>query len=204
MKKLLFVFLMLCPVCAVCQTQEIVTPPNDANKMHLSIVGDRNDSQFQQVLGWFNTNKDLVSIRSGVHYHVVYSDSVIFKERYAENVNGLPTVRLQNSDGVVIYERSSTKLPNTESILTIQLQFAYTVAPMRGCPFRRNPQPVEPEPPGPVEPTEPVFTQPQPQPPQDDGVSLANVLLLALLSSVSGFVSGVAYQWIKTHPLKKQ
>ena len=75
--------------------EKVVTLPQDQETPYLTLFGDRNDARFNEVVGWFTTNKTLVGIKDQTHFNVIYSDDPMYRERYAATVPALPCVRLQ-------------------------------------------------------------------------------------------------------------
>jgi hypothetical protein len=95
--------------------ERVVNLPNDQAKWYISVVGDTNDARYNEILGWFDSNTNLNKLKSQVHFNPVTTDTAIYKERYAPNVSGVPTVRLQKANGDVIYEASGVDIPMTAS-----------------------------------------------------------------------------------------
>lgn len=192
-------------------SQKRVNPPNDSQKMHLSVVGNTNDPQFDNICRWFETDPNLMALKSSLFYHAVTTDTEIFKERYAPNVNGLPTVRLQRANGVVIYEQHDKNIPNYPSGLYYEITLAIDLSklPWRNlnsedCPWRNRcrPQP-QPQP----KPEPPVIVEPQVEPPVMEPVQQTNWMLIVLLCSGSfalGAVGGVAVAWRESSNMVNQ
>lgn len=171
--------LALCAVAApgfadtvngVLAEERIVKLPNDSAKWYISVVGDANDHRYNEIVGWFNTNPNLKRLRDQVHFCQVTRDTGIYQERYAPNVKGLPTVRVQKPDGTVVYEAAGTNIPLTAGGLNGAL--AGAVSNAQGLrpilPWRRE---MERRCPGPCPSPQPN-PQPQPDPepqPIDDG-----------------------------------
>lgn len=171
--------LALCAVAAPCfadtvngvlAEERVVRLPNDSAKWYVSVVGDANDPRYNEIAEWFNTNPSLKKLRDQVHFCPVTTDTGIYKERYAPNVKGLPTVRVQKPDGTVVYEAAGKNLPLTAGGLNGAI--AGAVSNAQGIrpvlPWRRE---MERRCPGPCPNPQP---QPQPQPdpepqPIDDG-----------------------------------
>uniref|UniRef100_A0A6M3KWS6 Uncharacterized protein n=1 Tax=viral metagenome TaxID=1070528 RepID=A0A6M3KWS6_9ZZZZ len=192
--------LTLWSVAAYGDTQERVAPPADSGKMHFSIVGEKGDSQYENVKSLFYSNEDLAAFRKGVYFHEVESGTAIYRERYQPNVSGLPTIRLQLPDGVVVYERAGANVPSSVLAMKLELEFACAVGdvswrcnPWKRC--RPQPAPVEPQPEEPpvIEPFVPIEQE------QSDNSWL--LTLAICLSCVAGAVGGVVYEW--KHPKKK-
>jgi len=191
--------------------ERVVNLPQDQGKWYISVVGDANDARYRTVLSWFDTHENLKHLKDQVHFCPVKSNTAIYKKRYAQNVKGLPTVRVQNSKGVVIYEVAGLAIPLTPDALYAAIANDVQVA--QGCrpilPWRREmerrcrpcpqpnpqpepdpgPQPLPPSPPGPpdiVKPTQSVL------PPWW-------AMLLAL---VGGSAVGVVQKWHDTYAQK--
>jgi hypothetical protein len=146
--------------------ERVVNLPQDAGKWYISVVGDSQNTQYQTIVGWFDTNTGLKKLKDQVHFIPVTSDSVMYKERYAPNVKGLPTVRLQDSQGVVAYEASGTNLPFTAEGLYASLANGVNKT-QRGyiLPYRRNNSRPCPTPnPDPAPDVTPDGSDPAPQP----------------------------------------
>ncbi len=148
--------------------ERVVNLPQDQAKWYISVVGAADDARYNEVLGWFENNASLTSLKGQVHFCPVTTNTTIYKERYAANIKALPAVRMQMADGVIVYEAAGENLPLTAAGLNGALAGAVNDA-QRLLPWRRGvdnrlkgleqpkPQP-EPQP------------QPQPQPqPIDDG-----------------------------------
>lgn len=190
MKRLLLALCVLCAVLAattcfagsvngvltdntvngVLAEERVINLPSDQGKWYISVVGDARDAQYQTILKWFGQDPALRKLKSQVRFCPVKSSSTVYKTRYSMNVKGLPTVRFQNSQGVVIYEAAGKNLPFTAQGLYGAL--ANGTAKAQGVPilpWRRNH--VHPRPcPGPCPGPEPVPVAPDPEPqPIDDG-----------------------------------
>ena len=100
-------------VNGVLAEERVVNLPNDQGKWYISVVGDANDARYNEILGWFDNNPNLAKLKDQVQFCPVTSDTAIYKERYAPNVKGLPTVRMQQPDAVVVYEAAGKDLPMT-------------------------------------------------------------------------------------------
>lgn len=185
--------------------ERIINLPNDQAKWYVSVVGDERDARYQQILGWFNTNEKLVNLKNQVHFCQVTNDTAIYAERYSGNVRALPTIRVQQADGVVVYEAAGKNIPMSAEGLNGAI--AESVRPV--LPWRRNhvhPQPRPSPDPGPSPPLDPP-----PQPIDDgaapildesDGVGIPTALsvLAIVLSALAGAIAGVVVQWKRTYP----
>jgi hypothetical protein len=157
-------------VNGVLAEERVVNLPQDQCKWYVSVVGNATDARYNEIVGWFDTNASLKKLKDQVHFCPVTSDTAIYQERYAPNVKGLPTVRMQKADGTVVYEAAGKNLPMTAAGLNGALAGAVNTA--QGIrpilPWRRE---MERRCPGPCPNPQP---QPQPQPdpepqPIDDG-----------------------------------
>ena len=156
-------------VNGVLAEERVVNLPNDQAKWYISVVGNVNDTRYNEVLGWFASNASLSKLKSQVHFCPVTTATAIYKERYAKNVQGLPTVRMQKSDGTVIFEAAGKNLPMTAAGLNSA--FAGAVGVAQGIlpilPWRRQMEKRCPCP-GPTPGPEPN-PDPEPQPIDDGG-----------------------------------
>jgi hypothetical protein len=154
--------------------ERVVNLPQDAGKWYVSVVGDAGSARYKELLGWFDTSAKLKKLKNQVHFCPVTSNTAIFKDRYAKNILGLPTVRLQKSDGTIVFEAAGKNIPATAEELNTVI--ATAVASAQGIrpllPWRRDmenrctpgPQP-EPQPQPKPEPN----SDPAPQPLDDNG-----------------------------------
>ncbi len=222
MKRLLLALCALCLFAAPCfadatygvlSEERVINLPSDQGKWYISVVGDAKDAQYQTILKWFNENPSLRKLKNQVHFNQVTSDTVMYRDRYSMNVKGLPTVRMQNSQGVVIYEAAGRNLPFTSEGLHGAL--ADSVNKVQGrpiLPWRRNHVCPGPCPqPGPQPGPDPS-PDPEPQPIDDQGAPVIDQppavqadlpplwLMLVVLAVSAGI--GVAVQWRDTYAKK--
>lgn len=124
-----------------------VAPIDDSADLHLSIVGSRRSREYQKLVRWFDRNRELNDFRKGVKYHAVTTTSPLYNDRYRPNVQGLPTVRLQDAQGVVLYEVAGQDVPASESsLLSAMVRAVEKLAGnrfkcdpnRRGCPNRKE------------------------------------------------------------------
>jgi len=187
--------------------EQVVKLPADQVKWHVSIVGNANDVAYQRTLNWFETSASLKGLKAQVHFHLVTTGTAIYQERYAGNVKGLPTVRVQKSGGEVVYEAAGENLPITAEGLYSAVVYSVQGRPV--LPWRRG---MEKRCPGPRPEPEP---QPQPDPdpqPIDDGgtpvvepqAGLEWALALVCIGGLLvGLCSGYGRQlYGKLHPVK--
>jgi hypothetical protein len=155
--------------------QRVVNLPNDQGKWYISVVGNANDAAYLRVLGWFEATASLKGLKNQVHFCPVTAGTPIYQERYAANVKGLPTVRVQKPDGTVVYEASGKNLPMTAEGLYGAIAGAVNTAqgirpilPWRRDMERRCPGPGPCPTPNP-QPSPGPQPDPEPQPIDDGG-----------------------------------
>ena len=192
----------------VISEERVINLPNDQAKWYVSVVGNTNDSRYNEILGWFETNEKLVDLKRQVHFIPVTSDTTIYAERYAGNIKALPTIRIQQSDGTVIYEASGKDIPmSPEGLYGAVTESVRPVLPWRRDMedrLKKRPQPK----PGPL----PVLPVPDPTPsPIDDGgppiidtpapakCPAPTAVVVLILSVVLGTVAGLTCAWKKTY-----
>jgi hypothetical protein len=195
------VSLLLLPAIAVGQPVDEL--PQDSEAWYISVVGS--DVDRCKLLSWFDSHSGLVSLKRQVHFCSPTCDSSVYAERYAPNVSGLPTVRVQEGDGTVVYEVSGGEVPKTAQGLFDGI--ARAVRKRRGgcvLPWRdemeQKCQPATPEP----EEDTPVPFSAVPGPPVVDdeaagGVPIGLVVLGALLSVACGAAGGLVVAFRKEH-----
>lgn len=217
MKRLLFVLCMVLAastcfadkVNGVLSEDRVVKLPQDSGKWYVSVVGDAKDAQYQMIMKWFSQDIPLRKLKAQVHFCPVKSSSVAYKARYATNVKGLPTVRLQNSQGVVIYEAAGKNLPFTSQGL--YGAFAGSVSKAQGVPilpWRRNHAHPSPQPRPCPTPDDNFDPEPQPiddgeEPNFDEPVqSSLPPLWLMLATLVVSAGAGLTVKWRDTYAKK--
>jgi hypothetical protein len=202
-------------VNGVLSEDRVVNLPSDQGKWYISVVGDTRDAQYQTIMKWFSQDIPLRKLKAQVHFCPVKSSSAIYKARYVMNVKGLPTVRLQNNHGTVIYEAAGKNLPFTAQGL--YGAFAGSVSKVQGIPilpWRRNHKRVPcPSPrPSPQPTPGPDFNlDPEPQPidggdapdfeeaPAQSSLPPLWLMLVTLVVSAGG---GLAVEWKNTYAEK--
>lgn len=196
--------LALAVVCFAAPTQEQVAPPNDASRLHLSVVGVTGSADYQSILTWFQSDERLASLRRTVHFHPIVAGTAMYEERYAPNIHGLPTVRLQDGEGRVLYESWGANLPKSPIALASAIENETSqllnrpILPWRrkiekqcgpqGCP---TPEPavITPE-----DLMEDEFAMPPidvPIEPESPGVPVWLCVVLACVSAGGGFVGSI-------------
>ena len=199
--------------------ERIIDLPRDQEAWYLSIIGD--GDSYEGLLGWFENDAQLRALRDQVKFCPVATNSNLYRERYAANVSGLPTVRLQESDGTVVYEASRENIPFSAGALYNAMADAATgtegiFRPWRngGRPLlpwrrrmedqlRRQPQPQPCPAPAPAPTPGPLIINPIGPPkftePEPEGVSGGIAILLSLASLLGGGGLGAVKQWKATY-----
>jgi hypothetical protein len=95
--------------------ERVVNLPQDQDAWYISVVGE--GESYQRLISWFNSDASLENLKSQVKFKPVDTNSAIYKTRYADNVSGLPTVRMQKADGTVVYEAAGDEIPYTSEAL---------------------------------------------------------------------------------------
>jgi len=227
MKRLLLALCVLCMVFAattcfadkvngVLAEERVINLPDDQGKWYISVVGDTKSAQYQTILKWFGQDPALRKLKNQVRFCPVTLNSTVYKTRYSMNVEGLPTVRFQNSQGVVIYEAAGKNLPFTAGGLYGALANNMAKAQSRPIlPWRRNHAPPGPCP-GPCpqpdsdpDPDPGVAPDPEPQPidngeepefePAQSSLPPLWLMLTMLVASVGG---GAFVEWRATYAKK--
>jgi len=106
-------------------------------RLHLSIVGDQGDAQFHRLVAWYRNG----AFAGKVRYHEIATNTAIYHERYAPNIKSLPTVRVQQPDGVVIYEKSGDDLPHLTGALSDDIRASILTS--RFTPWRQRSGPLK-------------------------------------------------------------
>jgi hypothetical protein len=173
--------------------ERVIRLPQDAEKWHVSVIG--NDARHREVLDWFDSVPRLKTLKLQVHFHQVAPTDPLYAERYAPNIRALPTVRVQDHEGAVIFEAAGKDIPMTGeglySAIADKVNGAEELLPWR----RNNKKPLpEPEP----EPYPTPDTDPAPLPLDDGGApviepvdELPNLLpLIACIALLIGSIIG--------------
>ncbi len=200
--------------------EHVINLPQDQKAWYLSIVGD--GERYANLIDLFENDTQLRSLRDQVKFCPVETNSNLYRERYAANVSGLPTVRLQEANGTVVYEASGDNLPFTAEALYGAIADSATgtegiFRPWRNggrplLPWRRKmenqcrprPQPCPAPMPAPA--PGPLIINPigppkfVPAPPQEEGsVPGGMALLLSLASLLGGGGVGAVKQLKETY-----
>lgn len=191
--------------------ERVIDLPQDSKKWYISVIGNPSDLQYKSILRRFLRNAHLRALKVQVHFWIVPSNGEAFRERYKKNTKELPTIRVQKSNGNVVWEASGKGIPLTAEGLYIAIKNSSLKA-MAILPWRRNgtilpwrdhmehravPQP-RPEPA-----LVPVLVDPEPAPIDDGGVPEFEetgparwvVVLTAIASALAGAGLGLFGQW---------
>jgi len=216
-------FVVMSSLISACYAAEVTTEervidlPQDSEKWFVSVVGDAEDPQFQAVLQWFNEDEKLKDLKGAVHFWKIASNSTAYETRYKHNVKGLPTVRIQEASGAVIYEGVGEQIPASADDLYREISDSSTgriinwpilnrpILPWRRHIERERNQQPSPAPcpgpdcaPVPPDPTVPPLSDGGP-PQMDSGPSAGLVLALSILSLLGGGAGGLISQWRRTY-----
>ena len=144
------------PYNGVQATERVLKLPEDGSKWYISIVGEKGNARYAEVLSWFENVPKLKKLQDQVQFAAIDTDSDIYTERYRPNVAGLPTVRVQDANGKVVYEAAGNKLPASGESLYNAIARAASGSE-EWLPWRRNNKKPEPKPePAPSPDTVPV------------------------------------------------
>jgi hypothetical protein len=149
------------PAYGVKQAEErIIDLPQDGNKLYVTVIGDSADSKTQKVVGWFSTNPELRNIRAKTHFNVIPTKTELFRDRYAATVAETPCIRVQDADGVVLYQCSGDKVPYSAEATAK----AINTQCWERWRQRHQPKPIVEPAPVPAPEPEPVVVQPDVEP----------------------------------------
>ena len=148
--------------CAAANGQAVaeqVEPPQDADKLYLTVFADNRDlRQFDAMLAG---DSELRALRDRVHYRPIYVRSLIYINRFKGNVPALPCIRVQDRDGNLISERYGKTGINAVPENSRSLRKWLVEDVIQGCPLRPRNWPRNQE--------QKQEQAPEPQPkPQDD------------------------------------
>ena len=115
--------------------ERIVQLPQDGDKWFVSVVGDPQDSRFNEIVSWFDSGS-LLALRNSVHFNAIDSNSAIFADRYADMTPELPMVRVQNAKGVIYSQVCGNSIPMSAQSLNAQIAQDVAAGPKANCPLR--------------------------------------------------------------------
>jgi hypothetical protein len=169
--------------------ERVINLPQDQFKPYLTLFGDRHDPKFKSMVKWFDKNKTLTELRDQTHYNVIYSDTRLYRDRYAEAVPILPCVTLQSiADREPVAEFAGLNVPMTADALAKGLN---TRAKASQCfKGRRQSAPDEDE-----EDVAPYAVDPPPQPlsAEPSVKRLSGSIILLILAIVGGVLGAVKH-----------
>jgi hypothetical protein len=144
--------LLLCRSChaqGVVGMEKTIKLPEDGTKWHISVIGT--DERYKELVQWFEAGV-LKDLRSQVHFHPISDKTGI----QAYQAKGLPTVRLQDDKGRVLYEAAGDRIPATAYGL-----YGAMARAIQPCPWDepdgQDPDPVDPVSDGGGKPTVPWY-----------------------------------------------
>lgn len=197
MKRILLTLtcLLAFAVSAFATEERMVNLPQDQGAWYLTVFGEAEDAKFVELQTWLATDPGLRKLKTQVRFNEYTTDRVRY-QRYVKNMPGLPCIRLQNEQGLVVSEFWGDNIPSASSVLYRGIKGDLQDKTSWGCIRRRRcpkPKP-QPEPPAPpiVEPELPVgppVLDPEPEP-EESKLWLLLVVLAALGGGAYGFVEG--------------
>jgi len=93
---------------------QVLQLPQDENKLYLTLYGNPDDERYQNLRKWFNENNELKAIRAQVHYAAIDTDSKLFKERYADEIDMTPCIRVVTPSGLEVLRIDGNKIPMSD------------------------------------------------------------------------------------------
>lgn len=91
--------------------------PQDENRLYLTLYGDPNDEQYVKLKKWFNENNELRAIRTQCHFSAIDTNSKLFQDRYADEVDKFPCIRFVTPGGVELLRIDGKKIPMSDRSL---------------------------------------------------------------------------------------
>ena len=132
----------------VLTVERVIELPEDGGKWYVTVMGDKHNHNYTDVVGWFSSHEGRKSLKSKTNFHSINSDTVMYKDRYAAEVKELPTVRIQDSEGRIAFERWGNNIPLSANAMYSAIAKDVKTAqrrrpcnPLRPCP---TPKPQEP------------------------------------------------------------
>jgi len=196
-----------CVIFAGDNVQErVLTLPQDQGTWYLSLFGNPADEKFQELQGWFKSDKGLVKLKGQVRYNEYYPGQLRYQQRYATGMPGLPCVRLQNEKGLVTSEFWAEYIPLSSAALyrgireDLQDKASWGCLRRRRCPYKQPPAPQPPLPPVvvPEPPVGPPVLDPELDPePEPEESNLW--MLLVVLGALGGGALGFAQEYKAEH-----
>ncbi|MCC9654628.1 hypothetical protein [Rhodopirellula halodulae] len=103
------------------------TPPEQAKKRYQIALFVGSDAKSQQLLQWFESDTNLVRLKSKCAFQVYTETNALYRTRYAEivPVNQFPVVLFQDSTGGHVHAAGHAMLPSTPRELYDDLRHGY-------------------------------------------------------------------------------
>ncbi|MDA9859339.1 hypothetical protein N9D23_14570 [Rubripirellula sp.] len=103
------------------------TPPEQAKKRYQIALFVGGDAKSQQLIDWFNTDPNLVRLKSKCAFQVYTESNALYRTRYTDIVpaDQFPVVLFQDSTGGHVHAAGHTMLPSTARELYDDLQHGY-------------------------------------------------------------------------------
>jgi hypothetical protein len=98
--------------------EELADRPNDSQVAYLTLVGTPGEARFESLKVEFENHAGLKEVTQETHFSVMADTSTMFRTRYSGQFGRLPTVRLQEADGDVLYEASGRAIPTADELYT--------------------------------------------------------------------------------------
>ncbi len=117
--------------------ERVIDLPMDSQKWYISVIGDPDDARFKRILLQFDRNEYLKNLKSQVHFWVVPTDGPAYGARYEKNTKVVPAIRVQQSNGNVVWEAASGEIPATPGGLYAAIRNS-SLRAMAILPWRRN------------------------------------------------------------------
>lgn len=119
MKRFLLVLLAIVTMVvggALAGAGELPDLPQDSHAEYLTLVGTPGEARFESLKVAFEKHPGLKSVAERTHFTVLADTSTLYRTRYSSEFGRLPTVRLQEADGDVVFESSGRDLVSADSL----------------------------------------------------------------------------------------
>lgn len=99
--------------------KQVLQLPQDENKLYLTLYGNGDDERFIQLKKWFNENAELKAIRAQTHYAAIDTNSKLFKDRYADEIDSAsqPCIRVVTPGGLEVLRIDGNAIPMSDASL---------------------------------------------------------------------------------------
>ncbi len=91
--------------------KQVLQLPQDENKLYLTIYGNADDERYQQLKKWFNENTELKAIRAQTHFAAIDTNSKLFKDRYADEIDTSLCIRVVTPGGLEVLRIDGNAIP---------------------------------------------------------------------------------------------